>query len=1171
MSILGSLIIDLQARTSSFVEGMSGAAKTARTTGAEISGAFSQLGDIASAALTPFGELGSTISETLEKMGGSAGRAIQTFGGLGGAAGLSAGIIAGAGAAILALDAGAIGLAIHTAETAAKLGEMSEKTGVSTRALAGLQLAGRGVGVETEQLAKALEFMNNSAVKAAIAPAGTATAYSRLGIQVKDAAGKMRDSGDIFLDVVGKIATLPQPEQGFLVRQIFGRGGAEILPLINQGVDGIREKLELARQFGLGDPEAIAGARKFKETTEELKDALDGAALKLTKELLPALQYVATRIGEGFQTGAVQAFVDKVADVVKETFTLGYALAHLSDIKLGGNAGAWVSEIAGSVEVGLAKIKQGVVNAAAPPLTPGAVVKRQEQDSAEVQEIWRQTAQKVNEHMGGITWAKYKADVADFRKGLDTGAPKDAFSWADSLLASLKKPKPGGIDLSRDEGDKRVATINKTISALSAQTKAELDLAGAASGSIAAQKLMAAQGEADTVIAKLLAGTDAATGAEKQKLIAIIQRETVAVHALAAEKQVAKDAVGINAELQKETLNFEKHISSLSRLAAAYAQGGAAIADAEIEGKLEGDAQQVQQLQEEFGKLATTTGVSGTALATIEKALAEAKAQLALHREELVKERAEQYDVEISKQANAIKVLTPFLNNLNDAYLLNAAAVLEAKVQVEAHNYALSHPGATAAQIATVTDQFRTQALQAQQASDAQEAGQFTLGKLYDDTVVKLSRVREIIQQSGASTLLVNAAIFDSENRLIHQWDEQAAKVGSFRDRTRSVFNELIVQGREAGAQITRAFATAFDNAEGELAKLLVTGRGNFQQILQSLEISVVKAGIQKSLGALVGGIPGLGNIASLFGGGPQLGTQANPMYMIMLNAETSIGAGQSPDVQGGGIGGPNITGVGGLGKIGLPVGVFQQGLNTMSAAQTVFAGRFGASWTGILGIFRGAIGLMTALFHGHTAAVVASQTAQVGAVTAGQAAQTAAAASGAGARGNIGFAEHLSAIFRHAAGAAAAAFHKVFDALPFPINAVIAPIAAAGAFAGVLAWGALGGKAKKGGLLGEDGPIFAHAGELIIPADLSSGIQEMIKANRQGGNVPSVQNFSPASTAVSGRGDQFQAHLGGIHISAFDQNGVRDAMRKGSTEMIRQMRRAFATGHLNPRRLARI
>jgi len=322
---LGSLFVDLRANTADFVEGMGKAAYVAKKLGSDVSESLESIGGVVGRLLEPLGEFGAVLGTTLERIGSTAGGAISSFGKMGGAIGAIAGVGAGAAAALAIVETGAIGLAIHTAESAAQLGELSAKTGVSTETLAGLGLIGKAVGADMATLAKGLELMNNSAVKASIAPTASATAYSRLGISVRDASGKVKDSGDLFLEVADKLSKLPQPEQGYFAKQIFGRGGAEMIPVINQGIDSIRTKMEEAKVLGLGDPQTIQAAQEFKETLALIGAEGQGAAMQLTKELLPALQFVAGRIADAFKTGQAQEFIHILGDVTKGVFVLAEA------------------------------------------------------------------------------------------------------------------------------------------------------------------------------------------------------------------------------------------------------------------------------------------------------------------------------------------------------------------------------------------------------------------------------------------------------------------------------------------------------------------------------------------------------------------------------------------------------------------------------------------------------------------------------------------------------------------------------------------------------------------------------------------------------------------------------------------------------------------------------
>src|SRR5258708_4831038 len=95
--------------------------------------------------------------------------------------------------------------------------------------------------------------------------------------------------------------------------------------------------------------------------------------------------------------------------------------------------------------------------------------------------------------------------------------------------------------------------------------------------------------------------------------------------------------------------------------------------------------------------------------------------------------------------------------------------------------------------------------------------------------------------------------------------------------------------------------------------------------------------------------------------------------------------------------------------------------------------------------------------------------------------------------------AAHLKEILRHAKAAAAGAFHWVMSTIPFPLDLVLAPAAAVGAFAGVM------GFAEQDALVLADMPVFAHAGEMILPRNLSESVQSMTEGGGRGGATQNI------------------------------------------------------------------
>ena len=160
---------------------------------------------------------------------------------------------------------------------------------------------------------------------------------------------------------------------------------------------------------------------------------------------------------------------------------------------------------------------------------------------------------------------------------------------------------------------------------------------------------------------------------------------------------------------------------------------------------------------------------------------------------------------------------------------------------------------------------------------------------------------------------------------------------------------------------------------------------------------------------------------------------------------------------------------------------------------------------------------------------------------TAGVASDATAAAAGVG----ISMMATLKKIGHAAAHAAAWAFSTVMADMPFPINIILAPIAAAAAFAGTMAFAAF---AEKGGILDRDMPVFAHANEMILPANISRHVME------------TAGGAGHLAFAGAGGGSNYSNNVSGDNHFAFHNYGQSDPKATSDQTMAR-VRRFFRTG----------
>jgi len=221
------------------------------------------------------------------------------------------------------------------------LEHMSQAAGTTIDQLSALNFAAQRVGVPTELLVKGMEKLANSAFKAQNGNAALANIFARLGIHTTDSQGHLQDTGLMIDQVALKFAGMADGAgKTALAIQLFGRGGAFMIPFLNEWGTHMDELREKAKQFGMViGPEVAERTIKFHEVLNELKMAWTGFGMQLTAAALPALTAFATKL----EQIAVKANIPKLAEtfgtkLADALTTLGrlldFATQHAQALKL---------------------------------------------------------------------------------------------------------------------------------------------------------------------------------------------------------------------------------------------------------------------------------------------------------------------------------------------------------------------------------------------------------------------------------------------------------------------------------------------------------------------------------------------------------------------------------------------------------------------------------------------------------------------------------------------------------------------------------------------------------------------------------------------------------------------------------------------------------------------
>ncbi|HBN8259725.1 TPA: hypothetical protein ACHS1Q_002006 [Pseudomonas aeruginosa] len=230
-------------------------------------------------------------------------------------------------------------------DSADALDEMAQRTGIAVESLSLLVPAAELSAVSTEKFEAGLKKLATGMLEAATGSETSAQKFGALGVAVQNQDGTLRDSEQVLLDLADRFKAMPDgAEKAALAVDIFGKAGAEMIPFLNQGRDGIGALKQEAAELGLQlSADTAAQAGNFNDALDKLKLATQSIGNQIIASLLPALNDMAGGMVESAkQGGTLRTILDGVVLVLK-TLALGVATVGKAFVALGEAIGGGVA------------------------------------------------------------------------------------------------------------------------------------------------------------------------------------------------------------------------------------------------------------------------------------------------------------------------------------------------------------------------------------------------------------------------------------------------------------------------------------------------------------------------------------------------------------------------------------------------------------------------------------------------------------------------------------------------------------------------------------------------------------------------------------------------------------------------------------------------------------
>jgi|688.fasta_scaffold11261_5 hypothetical protein len=195
------------------------------------------------------------------------------------------------GGAMLAAGAGVVAATRSFANYADQIGDISQRTGLSTEAISELGYAAKLSGSSVEDLEKGFRTLQKG-----IGSGSANKALEKLGLDPKSLAAMAPD--EQFMAVADAIGSIADPAQKTsMAMALFGKAGANLIPMISGGRKELEAMRAEARSLGVSmSGENVAAGAAFNDALDKLFMSMQGIANAIGKVVAPMLTWLADQV-----------------------------------------------------------------------------------------------------------------------------------------------------------------------------------------------------------------------------------------------------------------------------------------------------------------------------------------------------------------------------------------------------------------------------------------------------------------------------------------------------------------------------------------------------------------------------------------------------------------------------------------------------------------------------------------------------------------------------------------------------------------------------------------------------------------------------------------------------------------------------------------------------------
>ncbi len=205
--------------------------------------------------------------------------------------------------------------------------KMALRTGFSTEALSELRHAADLSGTSLASLEKASRTLSGAILDAGFGLETYVRAFDQIGLSYERL--KPLSPEEQFIAVMEALAGVTdESERAALAADLFGRAGTQLLPMLVDGTEGLKNMRQEAHDLGIVfDQEAANKAAEFNDALTKLKGSVSGIMMEVGSLLVDALKPLIDDITEIIKK--IKAWADEHPALTKAIVNTGIAIGGL--------------------------------------------------------------------------------------------------------------------------------------------------------------------------------------------------------------------------------------------------------------------------------------------------------------------------------------------------------------------------------------------------------------------------------------------------------------------------------------------------------------------------------------------------------------------------------------------------------------------------------------------------------------------------------------------------------------------------------------------------------------------------------------------------------------------------------------------------------------------------